>query len=123
MALTAHKILTMLMKYLHTEDDLVRSVAGAVNQRRQVLLGGQPATPTSIAMPELVMECAFRENRAVPSGTELGETADTLRRARFLDDAKLIRFAVDDLDARAKSCRRPTTASPQTPCTLPVDRI
>jgi hypothetical protein len=36
---------------------------------------------------------------------------------------KWVRYAVDDLDAWAKSCRRSTTASPAAPRTLPIDRI
>lgn len=36
---------------------------------------------------------------------------------------KWVRYAVDDLDAWAKSCRRSTTASPAAPRVLPVDPI
>ena len=35
MALTAHKTVTMFMRYVHTEDDPVRAAAQAVTQRRQ----------------------------------------------------------------------------------------
>lgn len=34
---------------------------------------------------------------------------------------KWVRYAVDDLDAWAESCRRVTTASPAAPRTLPID--
>lgn len=35
---------------------------------------------------------------------------------------KWVRYAVDDLDAWAESCRRCTTASPTAPRVLPLDR-
>lgn len=35
---------------------------------------------------------------------------------------KWVRYAVDDLDAWAESCRRSTTASPIAPDILPIDR-
>ncbi len=56
MALTAHKTVTMFMKYVHTEDDPVRAAAEAVNQRRQALLGGQPASPAPISTPAPVVD-------------------------------------------------------------------
>ena len=40
MALTAHKTVTMFMRYVHTEDDPVRAAADAVAFRRQGLIGG-----------------------------------------------------------------------------------
>ena len=56
MALTAHKTVTMFMKYVHTEDDPDRAAAEAVNQRRQALLGGQPANPAPALMPAPIGE-------------------------------------------------------------------
>jgi len=56
MALTAHKTVTMFMKYVHTEDDPVRAAAEAVNQRRQALLGGHPASPPPIPTPAPVVD-------------------------------------------------------------------
>ena len=44
MALTAHKTVTMFMRYVHTEDDPVRAAADAVAFRRQGLIGGGVAT-------------------------------------------------------------------------------
>ncbi|OJU69428.1 MAG: DNA-binding protein [Rhizobiales bacterium 63-7] len=35
---------------------------------------------------------------------------------------KWVRYAVDDLDTWAESCRRMTTASPAAPRILPIDR-
>jgi integrase len=40
MALTAHKTVTMFMRYVHTEDDPVRAAADAVAFRRQGLISG-----------------------------------------------------------------------------------
>lgn len=44
MALTAHKTVTMFMRYVHTEDDPVRAAADAVALRRQGLIDGIVAT-------------------------------------------------------------------------------
>jgi integrase len=43
MALTAHKTVTMFMRYVHTEDDPVRAAADAVAFRRQNLIKGAVA--------------------------------------------------------------------------------
>ena len=48
MALTAHKTVTMFMRYVHTEDDPIRAAAEAVAKRPQALIGGAPAVPSSI---------------------------------------------------------------------------
>src|SRR5690606_36626983 len=42
MALTAHKTVTMFMRYVHTEDDPVRAAAEAVTQRRMNVIGAEP---------------------------------------------------------------------------------
>ncbi len=47
MALTAHKTVTMFMRYVHTEDDPVREAAEAVAFRRQGLIGGAAAAATT----------------------------------------------------------------------------
>ena len=39
MALTAHKTVTMFMRYVHNEDDPIRAAAETVAQRRQTLIG------------------------------------------------------------------------------------
>jgi hypothetical protein len=49
MALTAHKTVTMFMRYVHTEDDPVRAAADAVAFRRQGLIGGAQAAATNSA--------------------------------------------------------------------------
>ncbi|MDE2577991.1 MAG: tyrosine-type recombinase/integrase [Hyphomicrobiales bacterium] len=49
MALTAHKTVTMFMRYVHTEDDPVRAAAETVTQRRLSLVGGaQPPAPAPV---------------------------------------------------------------------------
>jgi integrase len=55
MVLTAHKTVTMFMRYVHTEDDPVRAAAEAVAQRRQTLIGGVPAAPAPAPVPELII--------------------------------------------------------------------
>lgn len=52
MALTAHKTVTMFMKYVHTEDDPVRAATEAVTQRRLSVVGGRQAqAPAPIVAP------------------------------------------------------------------------
>lgn len=53
MALTAHKTVTMFMRYVHTEDDPVRAAAEAVASRRQGLIGGAMAATTTNSAPVL----------------------------------------------------------------------
>lgn len=43
MALTAHKTVTMFMRYVHAEDDPTRAAADIVAHRRQVLVGSRAA--------------------------------------------------------------------------------
>ena len=45
MALTAHKTVTMFMRYVHAEDDPVRAAADTVARRRQMLIGDAVAAP------------------------------------------------------------------------------
>jgi integrase len=75
MALTAHKTVTMFMRYVHTEDDPVRAAAEAVAFRRQGLIGIVAAaetnsTPASIVAPETVAELAAEVDK--PLGLEDG---------------------------------------------------
>lgn len=42
MALTAHKTVTMFMRYVHTEDDPIRAAAETVAARRRSVVGGAP---------------------------------------------------------------------------------
>lgn len=52
MVLTAHKTVTMFMRYVHTEDDSVRAAADAVARRRQTLISGVAAAPLPTPAPE-----------------------------------------------------------------------
>ena len=63
MVLTAHKTVTMFMRYVHTEDNPVRAAADAVALRRQSLIGGvvavpgpEPAHETSLVPPFIAPE-------------------------------------------------------------------
>jgi integrase len=51
MALTAHKTVTMFMRYVHTEDDPVRAAAEAVAQRRKSLIAHTRQTLTPPPAP------------------------------------------------------------------------
>lgn len=76
MALTAHKTVTMFMRYVHTEDDPVRAAADAVAFRRQGLIGGGIAAattksaPAPIIAPETVAELTAEADK--PLGFEDG---------------------------------------------------
>lgn len=63
MALTAHKTVTMFMRYVHTEDDPVRAAADAVAFRRLALVGGiagsdapEPAPTSNVVLPSSTPE-------------------------------------------------------------------
>lgn len=47
MALTAHKTVSMFMRYVHTEDDPVRAAAEKVAARRQETIGSAVVTPNT----------------------------------------------------------------------------
>jgi len=51
MALTAHKTVTMFMRYVHTEDDPIRAAAETVASRRRSLTGGLPLALAPEAAP------------------------------------------------------------------------
>jgi integrase len=69
MALTAHKTVTMFMRYVHTEDDPVRAAADTVAFRRQNLIGDAAAVaatksaPPPIIAPETVAESTAEADR------------------------------------------------------------
>ena len=86
MALTAHKTVTMFMRYVHTEDDPVRAAAELVANRRKAVVESRPIAPNDV--PEPVADKsggtpayqAFRhhkgKNRPTPPGSK--RTASTL---------------------------------------------
>lgn len=50
MALTAHRTVTMFMRYVHTEDDPIRQAAETVASRRRIVVQG--AVPTTEGCPD-----------------------------------------------------------------------
>ncbi|MGJ7489534.1 tyrosine-type recombinase/integrase [Variovorax sp. ZT4R33] len=51
MALTAHKTVTMFMRYVHTEDDPVRAAAELVASRRKVVIEARPSPAPDVPPP------------------------------------------------------------------------
>lgn len=68
MALTAHKTVTMFMRYVHTEDDPVRAAAEAVAQRRQSMVASAsvPTTPPALVIQQPVEVVAAAPAEAAP---------------------------------------------------------
>src|SRR6266567_7566166 len=70
MALTAHKTVTMFMRYVHTEDDPVRAAADAVAFRRQGLIGGAVAAAATKSAPAPIIgddiAVSLAENERLP---------------------------------------------------------
>ena len=88
MALTAHKTVTMFMRYAHTDDDPVRAAGELVASRRKTVVGSRPITPADVPAPvadgsEATAYRAFRhrkgQDRAVPPGSK--RTASTATEA------------------------------------------
>jgi hypothetical protein len=72
MALTAHKTVTMFMRYVHTEDEPVRAAAEAVAFRRQGLIGGAAAAAIEkSAVPQIIAPATVPEATA-EAGKPLG---------------------------------------------------
>ena len=83
MALTAHKTVTMFMRYVHTEDDPIRAAAELVASRRKAVIETRPAPAINVPPPASVIQepkspvagyKPFRHrkdgNRAVPPGSK-----------------------------------------------------
>ena len=74
MALTAHKTVQMFMRYIHNEDNPVRSAAEAVAARRREIIASAPTAPT----PAAVLHDSAEEplpsipETAAPTRTSLG---------------------------------------------------
>lgn len=87
MALTAHKTVTMFMRYVHTEDAPVRAAAELVANRRKAIVESHPIAPNDI--PEPIADTsgatpahqAFRhrkgKNRPTPPGSKRGASTST----------------------------------------------
>ncbi|ABS69251.1 site-specific integrase [Xanthobacter autotrophicus] len=76
MALTAHKTVTMFMRYVHTEDDPVRAAAEAVTQRRMNVIGVEhqpPAPPPPVTeLPSIAPVVETAPATLGPDGKPLG---------------------------------------------------
>lgn len=66
MALTAHKTVTMFMRYVHTEDDPIRAAAETVAARRKKVVGGAP--DLEAATQEGVSDATVSPITIAPSG-------------------------------------------------------
>jgi hypothetical protein len=87
MALTAHKTVTMFMRYVHTEDDPVRAAAELVAKRRKAVVEIRPVAPSDVTEPvadtpgATPAYQAFRhrkgENRSTPPGSKRADSTST----------------------------------------------
>jgi len=82
MALTAHKTVTMFMRYVHTEDEPVRAAAEAVAQRRQTLIG----VATTASVPASVPEPMIAPPSISPASVATSSVAD--KKVLGLEDGK-----------------------------------
>jgi integrase len=88
MALTAHKTVTMFMRYVHAEDDPIRAAAEAVSARRRSLIGGTasppPPTPESApAPPQLLPEPTPQNASGPPLGLADGAYASRTKLGNY----------------------------------------
>jgi integrase len=92
MALTAHKTVTMFMRYVHTEDDPVRAAADAVAFRRLALVRGpaavdmQEPAPASHTVLDLSTLKPVKEPTAAeckPQGLENGNAASRTKLGNY----------------------------------------
>lgn len=75
MALTAHKTVTMFMRYVHAEDEPIRAAAEAVTNLRQSLLGNDQLStpaPASIEPPIVTAAAPTQDSSGKPPGFEDG---------------------------------------------------
>src|SRR5258708_31997094 len=84
MVLTAHKTVTMFIRYVHTEDNPVRAAADAVALRRLALIGGIVAVPalkptheTILAAPSIAPEPVGGEFRHPTNPSPIGRFGET----------------------------------------------
>ncbi|TRC75792.1 DUF4102 domain-containing protein [Mesorhizobium sp. WSM4310] len=83
MALTAHKTVTMFMRYVHTEDDPIRAAAETVAQRRQILIGGSPAVTAPAPIQEPIVSPPMLALEPVEASTAAADP-----KPRGLEDGK-----------------------------------
>ncbi|MGE0596156.1 MAG: tyrosine-type recombinase/integrase [Hyphomonadaceae bacterium] len=89
MQLTAHKTVTMFMRYVHPEDDAIRAAAETVAKRRQALVGpAAQAEPTQAPepkrdLPTIAPKTAPAIEHASPLGLEDGRYASRTKLASY----------------------------------------
>jgi hypothetical protein len=84
MALTAHRTVTMFMRYVHTEDDPVRAAAEAVAFRRQSLIGGTATADATNSAPAPIAASGGTAELTTEGGKPLGfEDGNYRSRTRF----------------------------------------
>jgi integrase len=91
MALTAHKTVTMFMRYVHTEDDQVRAAADAVAFRRLALVrktaaghAPEPARASNVMQPPSTCEPVKTPTpRCKPLGLEAGNSDSRTKLANY----------------------------------------
>lgn len=72
MALTAHKTVTMFMRYVHTEDDPIRAAAETVANRRRSVVGGTPLpAPPAAEIPAAATVAPVLRSEQAPAPTRL----------------------------------------------------
>ena len=105
MALTAHKTVTMFMRYVHTEDDPTRNAADLVAARRKGMVEEGRIPAAAVTLPQCGFEIempaagtaaptaavAYRpfrhrltEGRAIPPGSKRAETLGQGREPEML---------------------------------------
>jgi len=72
MALTAHKTVTMFMRYVHAEDDPIRAAAEAVSARRRSLIGGAGSPPLPTELPPAPLQLLPERGPQTASGPPHG---------------------------------------------------
>lgn len=66
MALTAHKTVTMFMRYVHTEDDRIREAAETVALRRRIVVQGAGSTAGGDLAEKMLEDPAAAAATAAP---------------------------------------------------------
>ena len=66
MALTAHKTVTMFMRYVHTEDDPIRAAAETVAARRRCVVSGE-SVPDPVPAPAAPVAASPQGRKARPA--------------------------------------------------------
>jgi integrase-like protein len=106
MQLTAHKTVTQFMRYVHTEDDLVRAAADAVANRRTVRKVQRSTTSPRPAQSSTAPDCPYRKCHPCSRAAEDGDMLARNDR-RIEADRMCPRVAVQVAPRRNSGARRP----------------